>query len=174
MWRARTPDPAQVQALQAIRRKRDIHPLVVHVNYLVNLASRDPEIRARSIATFRGELDRAATVGAEFLVVHPGSYKNQALDDAVSACAEGLCEAMRVVAKMERAGAHEPALLNVTAAATLVIAGALARRESRGGHFRTDYPNTAAHAERTFLTLAEAHKIGEAALAPQLQTRAAR
>ena len=85
-----------------------------------------------------------------------------------------LCEAMQVVAKMERAGAHEPALLNVTAAATLVIAGALARRESRGGHFRTDYPNTAAHAERTFLTLAEAQKIAEGALAPPLQSRAAR
>jgi deoxyribonuclease-4 len=95
MWRARMPDPAQVQALQAIRRQHDIYPLVVHVNYLVNLASRDPEIRARSIQTFRGELERAAIVGAEFLVVHPGSYKGQSIDDGISACAEGLCEAAR-------------------------------------------------------------------------------
>jgi deoxyribonuclease-4 len=93
MWRARPPDAAQVEALQAILRKHDIHPLVVHVNYLVNLASRDPEIRARSIATFRGELDRAAIVGAEFLVVHPGSSKGQPVDDAISACADGLCQA---------------------------------------------------------------------------------
>jgi deoxyribonuclease-4 len=28
MWRARTPDPAQVQALQAIRREHGVHPLV--------------------------------------------------------------------------------------------------------------------------------------------------
>lgn len=93
MWRAGTPDPAQVEALQAIRRKHSIHPLVVHVNYLVNLASRDPEIRAKSIATFRGELERAAIVGAEFLVVHPGSYKGQTVDDGISACADGLCQA---------------------------------------------------------------------------------
>jgi deoxyribonuclease-4 len=93
MWRARTPDPAQVQSLQQIRRDHDIYPLVVHVNYLVNLASRDAEIRARSIDTFRGELDRAATVGAEFLVVHPGSCKDQPLDDGISACADGLCQA---------------------------------------------------------------------------------
>jgi deoxyribonuclease-4 len=93
MWRAGTPKPAQVEALQAIRVKHNIHPLVVHVNYLVNLASRDPEIRARSIATFRGELDRAALVGAEFLVVHPGSYRGQTVDAAISACADGLCQA---------------------------------------------------------------------------------
>jgi deoxyribonuclease IV len=93
MWRAGTPDAAQVGALASIRRKHNIRPLVVHVNYLVNLASRDPEIRAKSIATFRGELDRAATVGADFLVVHPGSYRGQSIDDAISACAEGLCQA---------------------------------------------------------------------------------
>ena len=93
MWRAGTPAAAQVAALQAIRREHNIHPLVVHVNYLVNLASRDPEIRAKSIATFRGELDRAAIVGAEFLVVHPGSYRGQPVDDGISACANGLCQA---------------------------------------------------------------------------------
>jgi deoxyribonuclease-4 len=93
MWLARPPDPAQVRALQAIRRDCDINPLVVHVNYLVNLASQDPVIRSKSIATFRGELDRAATIGAEFLVVHPGSYKGQSVDEGVAACAEGLCQA---------------------------------------------------------------------------------
>jgi deoxyribonuclease IV len=95
MWRARLPDPEQVRALRTIRREYGIHPLVVHVNYLVNLASRDVEIRAKSIATFRGELDRAAVVGAEFLVVHPGSYKGQTAADGVAACAEGLSEAAR-------------------------------------------------------------------------------
>ena len=92
MWRAGTLKPAQVEALRTIRDQHHLHPLVVHVNYLVNLASRDPEIRAKSIATFRGELDRAAMVGADFLVVHPGSYRGQAIDDAISACASGLCE----------------------------------------------------------------------------------
>jgi deoxyribonuclease-4 len=95
MWRARTPDPAQVEALRAILRKHDIRPLVVHVNYLVNLASRDAEIRARSIATLRGELDRAAMIRAEFLVVHPGNCKDLAVEEAIRACAEGLCQAAR-------------------------------------------------------------------------------
>ena len=93
MWRLTIPDAGQVRALRQIRAEYDLHPLAVHVNYLVNLASRDPEIRAKSIATFRAELERAEMVGAEFLVVHPGSYRDQLIDAAISACANGLCEA---------------------------------------------------------------------------------
>ncbi len=89
----------------------------------------------------------------------------QALRDVMSRrvglerCAEGLNEALRVIAQIERAGAHEPALLNMTATAKLVVAGALARRESRGSHFRTDYPQTNANGERTVMTLAQAERI---------------
>lgn len=95
MWRLTAPHPEQVRALASIRQEHDLWPLVVHVNYLVNLASRDPAIRTKSIATFRAELDRAADVAAEFLVVHPGSYRDQSVDAGISACAEGLCEAAR-------------------------------------------------------------------------------
>ena len=93
MWRAGVPKPAEIEALKAIRSQFRIHPLVIHVNYLVNLASRDATIRSKSIATFRGELERAEAVGGDFLVVHPGSYRGQTADDAISACAEGLCQA---------------------------------------------------------------------------------
>jgi deoxyribonuclease-4 len=93
MWRAVTPDPLQIEALAEIRRRHSIFPLVVHVNYLVNLASRDDEIRRKSIATFRGELERAVAVGADYLVVHPGSYRGQTVSDGISASAEGLCAA---------------------------------------------------------------------------------
>ena len=68
-------------------------------------------------------------------------------------------EALRIVTQIERAGAHEPTLLNMTATAKLVAAGALARRESRGSHFRTDYPQTEPSGGRTFLTLAQAERM---------------
>ncbi|MBS0471779.1 MAG: L-aspartate oxidase [Proteobacteria bacterium] len=73
--------------------------------------------------------------------------------------ANGLAEALRIIDQVERAGGHEPALQNMTAAARLVTAAALARRESRGGHYRSDYPQTEAAPQRTFMTLAEAHAI---------------
>lgn len=48
----------------------------------------------------------------------------------------------------------------IVAAAKLVGASALMREESRGGHFRSDYPESAdAKRRRTFLTLADADKL---------------
>jgi deoxyribonuclease-4 len=84
MWRARAPDPAQIKLLKAARRQFDLDPLVIHVSYLVNLASADPVIRAKSIAAFRGELERAAAIGAEYLVLHPGSYRGRSVEEGIA------------------------------------------------------------------------------------------
>jgi L-aspartate oxidase len=73
--------------------------------------------------------------------------------------AASLTEALSVIAQVERAGGAEPALLNMTAAAKLVAAGALARQESRGAQYRTDYPHTDDVARRTMMTLADAERI---------------
>jgi deoxyribonuclease-4 len=78
------PDPVQVMLLKAARRQFDLNPLVIHVSYLVNLASADAVIRAKSIAAFRGELERAAAIGAEYLVLHPGSYRGRSVEDGIA------------------------------------------------------------------------------------------
>jgi L-aspartate oxidase len=50
--------------------------------------------------------------------------------------------------------------LNMTTSATLVTAGALQREESRGGHFRTDFPEPRPEWERhTEMTLEDALAI---------------
>jgi len=84
MWRARAPDPGQIKLLKAARRRFDLNPLVIHVSYLVNLASADPVIRAKSIAAFRGELERAAAIGAEYLVLHPGSHRDRSVEEGIA------------------------------------------------------------------------------------------
>ena len=45
-----------------------------HDSYLINLASPDPALRARSIECFRGELRRCHSIGLDALVSHPGNY----------------------------------------------------------------------------------------------------
>ena len=94
MWRASSPGRDEIRLLQRARERLDLYPLAIHVNYLVNLASADPTIRARSISCFRGELERAGALGAEYLVVHPGSYKGQSLEQGIAAFALGLRDAM--------------------------------------------------------------------------------
>ena len=93
MWRARTPDAEQVRRLQAARDRFDLRPLAIHVSYLINLASADPAIRAKSIAGFRGELERAAAIGAEYLVLHPGNYRSCSVEEGIDRFAMGLKEA---------------------------------------------------------------------------------
>jgi len=78
--------------------------------------------------------------------------------------ADGLKAALRVISQIE-AEARTETMRNMTATATLIAAAALAREESRGGHFRSDFPEMNPKlAERTKITLEEALKIRAAAL----------
>lgn len=76
--------------------------------------------------------------------------------------AAGLSSALAEILRIEHE-APSPALKNMAAAALLVTAAACDRRESRGGHFRSDHPDTATRAQRTFLTLADARVIANQA-----------
>jgi len=93
MWRASAPDALDVKRMRAARERFDLNPLVIHTNYLANLASLDPEVRVKSVASFRGELERALVIGAEYLVLHPGNYKGQPLEQGIAAFVLGLAEA---------------------------------------------------------------------------------
>jgi deoxyribonuclease IV len=93
MWRARPPDPQQIRLMRAARDRHDLNPLVIHANYLINLASLDPVIRPKSIDAFRGEIERAQVIGADYLVVHPGSYRGQSVEQGVAAVALALRDA---------------------------------------------------------------------------------
>jgi len=79
-------------------------------------------------------------------------------DVALERNAEGLRAALGVIGRLQTI-TNEPALLNMAAAAKLVTAAALVRKESRGGHWRSDYPETKETGVRTFMTLAEAERI---------------
>ena len=95
MWKASPPQAEEIRSFKRAREKHELAPLAVHLNYLINLASLDPVIRAKSIDAFRGEIERAAAIGAEYLVTHPGSYKGQALEQGIAAFALGMQEASR-------------------------------------------------------------------------------
>lgn len=93
MWRARAADAQQIRLMRAARERHDLYPLAIHANYLINLASVDPVIRPKSIDAFRGEIERAEAIGAEYLVVHPGSYRGQSVEEGIAAVALALRDA---------------------------------------------------------------------------------
>ncbi|MEP7355327.1 MAG: deoxyribonuclease IV [Acidobacteriota bacterium] len=92
-WKASVPGDASIKLLSRAREKHDLFPLVIHDNYLINLASADATIRAKSIDAFRGELVRGIALDAEFLVAHPGNYKGQTVEQGIFAFLAGVAEA---------------------------------------------------------------------------------
>lgn len=101
MWRAAPPPAEEVKAMRALREQHDLAPLVIHDSYLINLASIDPVISEKSTTAFRGELDRALLIGAEFLVMHPGSHKDQTLENGIETLVNALKNASKHVKKAQ-------------------------------------------------------------------------
>jgi deoxyribonuclease IV len=69
--------------------------LVIHANYLINLAAQQPMLRTRSIQAFHDELVRGVALGAEFLVVHPGACGECKPDQAVRLAIESIKQASK-------------------------------------------------------------------------------
>lgn len=74
----------------------------------------------------------------------------------VQRSSRGLKKALAELKALEASNANDRVLSNMLLAARLITAAALLRKESRGGHYRVDYPQTdPALARRTFITLAD-------------------
>jgi deoxyribonuclease IV len=65
----------QCDEMKRLREKYGLEPLVIHTNYLVNLASTNELFLKKSVEAFRGEIERALALCADYLVLHPGSFR---------------------------------------------------------------------------------------------------
>ncbi|HEV2762945.1 MAG TPA: deoxyribonuclease IV [Pyrinomonadaceae bacterium] len=97
-WMAKPLDDEEVERFRAARAETGISPVVIHANYLINLAAADDTVREKSVASFREEVARGIALGADYLVVHPGSAKGACEADGVRTCAESLKRACEGVA----------------------------------------------------------------------------
>ncbi|HEY7679946.1 MAG TPA: deoxyribonuclease IV [Terriglobia bacterium] len=95
MWKQKQPSAEEVSSLARLRARYDLSPLVIHTNYLVNLATPEPAMRKRSVEAFCQEIRRADALGAEYLVLHPGSYRSGTLEGGIRTLAESIREAAR-------------------------------------------------------------------------------
>ncbi|EEG76112.1 deoxyribonuclease IV [Dethiobacter alkaliphilus] len=88
---ARTISPQEVEKWQEARKKYDIYPIMGHLPYTVNMAS--PAERAYNFAKMvvADDLERMDAVGAEYLVIHPGSHAGSGREaglERIVACLE--------------------------------------------------------------------------------------
>jgi deoxyribonuclease IV len=120
MWRPQKIDAKQAERMRAQRAKLDVGPLVIHTSYLVNVCSQTEEFREKSIVAFRGEIERALMLGAEYLVLHPGSWKGLTRNEGLKLAAESI---QRAVDGLPWQGTDFSVLIENTAGAECSLGG---------------------------------------------------
>jgi deoxyribonuclease-4 len=92
-WQPYTLSLNQCELMTSLRQKYDLSPLVIHSNYLINLAGASSPFLKKSVAAFRGELERARALCADYLVLHPGSFRGSSREEGLKCTAEAIKEA---------------------------------------------------------------------------------
>jgi deoxyribonuclease-4 len=94
-WLAKPLTKNAIELFRQTRRHTKLSPVLIHANYLINLAAADDELLIKSVASFREEVQRGILLGADYVVVHPGSARGSCETDGIEACARSLKIACR-------------------------------------------------------------------------------
>lgn len=77
-WQAKPIPPDEVRRFAESREAARIDPILAHACYLINLASTDRAIAAKSRKTLAAELRNAEVLGLLGVIIHPGSHPDEA------------------------------------------------------------------------------------------------
>lgn len=94
-WRAKPLTPEDSQKFADALAKHSIRHPISHASYLINLASPDPELWAKSIDAMVVELQRAEALGVFGVVVHPGAYTTSSVEAGIARVAQATTEVLR-------------------------------------------------------------------------------
>ena len=119
-WQPYKLPQEQCDEMRRLREKYSLSPLVIHTSYLVNLASATPEFHRKSVQAFRGELQRGLALGADFLVMHPGSFRGRSREEGLQLVAHSIAEAAQGLV-LEKSGLR--VLIENTAGAEFSLGG---------------------------------------------------
>jgi deoxyribonuclease IV len=95
-WAERTCEELECGAWRAALAETQVGPTVSHDSYLINLASPDPVLRARSIESFVAELERCRALAITYLVSHPGNFMDER-EAGIARNADAITEALERV-----------------------------------------------------------------------------
>jgi len=93
-WKPRVYTGDETAEFRAAMAGSDIKALLIHAVYLINCASADPEIRAKSLASLTGSLRAGAELGAHAVVLHPGSALSGEAVPAIARAGAVIAEAL--------------------------------------------------------------------------------
>ncbi len=94
MWRPTAHDPANLAEFRRRRAEAGIGYVLCHALYLINLASPDPELHARSVAALCATLDVATELQGD-VVVHVGSHLEAGFEAGLERVVPAVEQALR-------------------------------------------------------------------------------
>ena len=104
-WRSTPLQPEAIRLFQERWQENGMMPVASHASYLINLATSQAEMAAKSVGAFGEELARCQQLGIGFVVIHPGSHGGAGIE-------QGLTEVVRNLdLALERSGVLESGLI---------------------------------------------------------------
>ncbi len=96
MWKPTSHAEEETERFRARRQEAGIEAVICHALYLVNLASPDSEMHAKSVAAMRASLETAAAIDADGVVFHVGSHLGAGLEEALALVVPALRELLEL------------------------------------------------------------------------------
>jgi deoxyribonuclease IV len=93
-WRPTGYSEEDVHAFREAMAASPIDAVLIHAVYLLNCASEDPDIRAKTLASLTHSLRVGAAIGAAGVVLHPGSAKQGHVGEAIARAGETIAAAL--------------------------------------------------------------------------------
>jgi deoxyribonuclease IV len=121
-WKPGTVRPGDAEKMRSLREEYDVSPLVIHASFLINMCSQTESIRGTSIDAFRAEVQQALALGAEYLVLHPGSWKGLTREEGLRFTVQGV---ERAVDGLPWQGANFQVLMENMPGAEFSLGGSL-------------------------------------------------
>ena len=87
-WRPTRWKPGDVAEFLSLMKSGPVESVSIHAVYLINLATRDREMRKKSADSLIHSLRMGDEIGADGVVVHPGSTVGEPMDEALERIAE--------------------------------------------------------------------------------------
>jgi deoxyribonuclease-4 len=95
MWKPTVYREEDVAAFKEAMLASPIDAVLIHAVYLLNCASEDPEIRAKSLTSLTHSLRVGHEIGASGVVLHPGSAKRSHVGEAIVRAGATIKEALQ-------------------------------------------------------------------------------
>ena len=94
-WKGKPLSQEDIDNFRRAAKKANLKNNLSHNSYLINLASPDDEMFAKSIEAFVDEMQRAEQLELDYLVAHPGSHLKTGEEAGIARIANGLDEIHR-------------------------------------------------------------------------------